>query len=256
MNHKVFKPIAIVVLFFFSWTFAGICNFAYAIDNLPDTPPQNQSTQTPKPEEKFQKTIEDIGAILDDQSIDTATKKAKIKAKKEEIGSLDVEIKKQFAETEKKLKDANLPDEILQRHYKFTKHYEDNLNEMKTNLDAIEKASNEAEFKDNVEKTKAHLERTKPPKRDIPLDPNKLPHRAQKLDRKEPRLKKEDFDKDFGTKVASQSKVKPILVASNGPLKGLLSSDYESQSSVLSPQSSVLSPHRSSDQSTYSCRPC
>ena len=233
MNHKVFKPIAIVVLFFFSWTFAGICNFAYAIDNLPDTPPQNQSTQTPKPEEKFQKTIEDIGAILDDQSIDTATKKAKIKAKKEEIGSLDVEIKKQFAETEKKLKDANLPDEILQRHYKFTKHYEDNLNEMKTNLDAIEKASNEAEFKDNVEKTKAHLERTKPPKRHIPLDPNKLPNRAQKLERKEPRLKKEDFEKDFGTKVASQSQAKPILVASNGSLKGLLSSDYESQPSVL-----------------------
>jgi len=233
MNHKVFRPIAIVVLFFFSWTFAGICNFAYAIDNLPDTPPQNQSTQTPKPEEKFQKTIEDIGATLDDQSIDIATKKAKIKAKKEEIGSLDVEIKNQFAETEKKLKDTNLPDEILQRHYKFTKHYEDNLNELKTNLDAIDKAGTEAEIKAEVEKTKAHLDKVKPPKKHIPLDPNKLPNRAQKLPRKDPRLKKEDFDKDFGTKVASQSKVKPILVASNGSLKGLLSSDYESQSSVL-----------------------
>lgn len=165
MNHKVFRPIAIVVLFFFSWTFAGICNFAYAVDNLPDTPPQNQSTQTPKPEEKFQKTIEDIGAILDNQSIDIGTKKAKTKTKKQEIESLDVEIKNQFAETEKKLKDANLPDEILQRHYKFMKHYDNNLNELKANLDAIDKAQTEAEVKDNVEKTKAHLERTKPPKR-------------------------------------------------------------------------------------------
>jgi len=194
MNHKVFKPIAIAVLFFFSWTFAGICNFAYAVDNLKDPSPQSQTSQTPKPEEKIQKTIEDIGAILDDQSIDTGTKKAKTKAKKEEIGSLDVEIKKQFAETEKKLKDANLPDEILQRHYKFTKHYEDNLNELKTNLDAIDKAQTEAEVKAEVEKTKAHLERTKPPKRHIPLDPNKLPNRVQKLPRKDPRLNKEDFN--------------------------------------------------------------
>jgi hypothetical protein len=267
MNHKVFKPIAIAVLFFFSWTFAGICNFAYAVDNLKDPSPQSQTSQTPKPEEKIQKTIEDIGAILDDQSIDTGTKKAKAKAKKEEIGSLDVEIKKQFAETEKKLKDANLPDEILQRHYKFTKHYEDNLNELKTNLDAIDKAQTEAEVKAEVEKTKAHLERTKPPKRHIPLDPNKLPNRVQKLPRKDPRLNKEDFNQ-ASVNTASRSQKpearsqntegrsqnaesftlqsefpafaetlragrrnpqfnKPILVASNGSLKGLLSPNSE-----------------------------
>jgi hypothetical protein len=246
MNSKLLK--LLVVVFFFSWTFAGICNFAYAIDNLEESSPQNQPSQTPKPEEKFQKAIEDVGTTLEDPSIDITSKKAKIKAKREEIEVLDGEIRKQFAETEKKLKDAGLPQEILQRHYKFIKHYEDNLNELKTNLDAIEKTKGLA-VEVEIEKAKKHLQRVKPLKKHIPLDPNKLPHRTQKFERKEPRLKKEDFEKDYGkpggrrqnsvvskrnteslipqSAIRIPQSVKPILVASIGSLKGLLSPNSE-----------------------------
>lgn len=242
MNHKLLKSLAIIVLFFFLWTFAGIYNFAYAVDNLPQPSNNTQQAQTPKSEERFQKAIEEIGEILEDPVTDRETKASKAKAKRVEIEDLDKEIRKQFAETEKKLKDANLPDEILQRHYKFLKHYEDNLNELKTNLDAIEKAGTETEVKNEVEKTKAHLEKVKPPKRHIPLDPNKLPHRAPKVERKEPRLKKEDFEKDFIKPQKAEAPKKPILIASNGSLKGLLSenSEYRIQNSEsLTPQSNA-----------------
>ena len=44
------------------------------------------------------------------------------------------------------------------------------------------------EFKNAIEKTKAFLEKVKPPKKHIPLDPNKLPHRTAEPVWKEPRL--------------------------------------------------------------------
>jgi hypothetical protein len=193
MDGKYFKLLAIVVLFFFSWTSGGLFQVAYAVDNLKDAAPPNQSLHAPRPEERFQRSIENIRQVLDDQSADIKFKKKKIKAQKEEIESLDGEIRKQFPETEKKLRDANLPEEILQRHRKFVKHYEDNLNELKENLDGFQKSGTEAW----AEKARAHLKKVKPPKKHIPLDPNKLPHRTQELERKEPRLKKEDFERDF-----------------------------------------------------------
>ncbi len=223
MNHKFLKKLAIVVLFFFSWTFAGISSFAYAVDNLKDPAPQNQPSRTPKSEERFQKAIEEIAEILENPVIDREAKAAKVKAKRAEIENLDTEIRKQFAETEKKLRDAGLPSEILQRHHKFVKHYEDNVTELKGNLDAFEKAGTEVW----AEKIRAHLEKVKPPKKHIPLDPNKLPNRTQKLERKEPRLKKEDFEKDFIKQKKAEAQRKPILVASIGSLKGLLSPNDE-----------------------------
>jgi hypothetical protein len=179
-----------------------------------------------------------------------------IKAKRAEIESADIEFKKELADTEKKLKDAKLPQEILDRHYKFVKHYDDNLTELKTNLDDIEKQKSDSrQLSAALTKTKAHLDKTKAPSKHVPLDPNNLPHRTVKAKEKAPRLKKEDFEKDFppqkkATKLASLQAIsatdslgwtrilnsafrnpnsallgKPILVASNGSLAGLLSSE-------------------------------
>ncbi len=242
MKSKLLKSLALVALFFFSWTFGGIYSFAYAVDNLKDSTPVSRPLRTPGAEEKFQRSIEDIEQILEDQSADLATKQRKIKAQKEGIESLDGEIRKQFAETEKKLKDANLPEEILQRHYKFVKHYEDNLNELKENLDGFQKSGSEAW----AEKARAHLRKAKPPKRHIPLDPNKLPHRIQKLERKEPRLKKEDFEKDFLKPQKAEVQKRPILVASNGSLMGLLSENSE----YITPRSAIRNPQLTIAQAT------
>ena len=237
MNRNFSKLLAIIVLVLFSWTFAGVFQVAYAIDNLPQTSNNTHSSRTPKSEERFQKAIEEIGEILEDPSTDREAKAAKVKEKKAEIENLDTKIRKQFAETEKKLRDAGLPNEILQRHHKFVKHYEDNLNELKANLDSIEKTKGLA-VEVEIEKARKHLQRVKPPKKHIPLDPNKLPHRTPKIEKREPRLKKEDFERDFPNPKKAQAQNKPILVASIGPLKGLLSSDSDSSSSDLLAQTS------------------
>jgi hypothetical protein len=92
---------------------------------------------------------------------DVTTEVTEITTKKAEIEVLDVELRKEFAATEKKLKDAKLPKEILDRHYKFVKHYEDNLAELKTNLTGIEQSAKGIAFNNAIQRTKAHIEKTK-----------------------------------------------------------------------------------------------
>lgn len=178
-HNRPLRIISTIVLAFFFWTSGGGVQIAYAFKGgsglLVTTGDEKKNR---KHEEKLQKTLEEIEGILTDARTDTGTKKDKIKTKKGEIDSLDADIKKRFQETEKKLYDEKLPLEIVERHYKFVRHYEDNLKELKNNIDNIEKAKTKAEVDSAIEMTKAHLEKAKPPKRHVPLDPNKLPHRA------------------------------------------------------------------------------
>ncbi len=235
MNSRynlIIKVISVTVLFFFTWTFGGAFDIAYAIKDSQQPSVKPQQSKTLKPEEKFQKAIEDIEQILSDTATDTDTKKNKLKTKKTEIESLDVEIKKQFNDTEKFLKEKGLPPEILDRHYNFIKHYENNLNELKNNLDNIEKAKTKAEVEAEVENTKKFLEKVKPPKKHIPLDPNKLPHRTVEPVFIEPRTSPEEFT-EGKEQIAKSEEQRPILVASSGSLSGLLS-----QGSTLYAQSS------------------
>jgi hypothetical protein len=229
------RAISLTVLFFFCWTFGGVFDVAYAVknssqhtvDSSQENPTKNtQQSKTQKPEEKFQKTIEDIENILADTSTDTDTKKNKLKTKKSEIESLDVEIKKQFSDTEKKLKDEGLPNEILQRHYDFVKKYDDNLNELKNNLDAIDKAKDKKEADDAIEKTKKFLEKVKSPKKYVPLDPNKLPFTTPEVKTFET-IEKQNIEEQktqdsLKKNAAIGNKRLPILIASAGSLDGLL----------------------------------
>jgi len=275
MDFRYSQPIrviSVIILFFFCWTFGGIFDIvAFAAADSKQaagsskqlTSQSSSQTQpnTPKPEERFQKTIDDIEKILTDTSTDTDTKKNKLKTKRSEIEGLDTAIKKQFSDTERFLKEKGLPPEILERHYKFVRHYEDNLNELKTNLDAIDNAKTKSETDAAISRAKAHLEKVKPPKKHIPLDPNKLPHRTAEPIFIEPRTSPEQFLKDSAQLSAFSGQHKkqilsellinppfakgglgglpdndPILVASNGSLKGLLNSpipDTQSQPPVL-----------------------
>ena len=237
------RAISLTVLFFFCWTFGGMVDIAYAIknssqhivDSSQENPTKNtQKSKTQKPEEKFQKTIEDIEKTLADTATDTDTKKNKLKTKRSEIEGLDTAIKRQFSDTERFLKGKGLPPEILERHRNFVKHYEDNLNELKNNLDEIQKHSAKSrELSDSIDKTKRFLERVKPPRKHKKLDPNKLPHRSAEPVWIEPRTKPEEFTE--GKELRAKGKeYKQVLVASNGSLNGLLS-----QSSTLYAQSSM-----------------
>ncbi len=234
LDSRLFRVLSFVVLLFFSWTFGGFFDLAFAVKDIKELSASADQPKAEKPEEKLQEALDNIEQILTDTETDTDTKKNKLKTKKAKIGNLDKEIKKQFKATEKKLKEAGLPQEILKRHHDFVKLYKDNLKELNDNLDAIEKAKGKVEVESEVEKTKKFLKKVKPPKKHVPLDPNKLPHRTPDVIKKEPRLNYSDdrrvtIDDGRGTndekKTNSQQLTadrEPILVALNGPLAGLL----------------------------------
>jgi hypothetical protein len=237
MNNAILKISSVVVIFFFSWSFIGFCDIAYAIDkSLKEgsaAVAKEGNTGAKQPEEKFQNALDEIGQILKDPATDINTKKNSLKLKMEEVDALDREIRKGFAVAEKKLKDSGLSSEILQRHYNFVKHYDGNLGELDGNLSLIERAKTDSEAQAAIERAKAHLERVKPPKRHRPLDPDKLPHRTAEPVWKEPRTKPEDFIEDIQKPTVANLNKKPILVASAGPLTGLFDSSTDTEHSLL-----------------------
>jgi transglutaminase-like putative cysteine protease len=282
------RIISTIVLSFFTWSFGGVFDIAYAIENsresgvnsqesskaaktpaYPSVATDSQSSRGKRAEEKFGKDIEEIANILKDDRSDHETKRQKIKGKKAEIDADDVEIKKQFRDTEDKIKD--LPEVIKKRHRDFVKKYDDNLRELRTNLDDIDRAKSDREKDLAQRKAREFVDKVKPPKKHQALDPNKLPHRTEEPVFKEPRTRPEEFQRDSDQQLArvgsprrrvdptfssqpnspnpslvergmnpsfplvgnlsekglrasrSDTGAKPILVASNGSLSGLLS---------------------------------
>ena len=210
---RILRLVSCGTLFFFCWVYLSLFEIpaAYAAEKAGGAKAQ-KSAQTrneeQKPQtagEKFEKNLESIHEQINragERSRKGEEPKAEIesiKAKKAEIESIDAELKAEFSVTEKKLKDAHLPSEILDRHHKFVKHYQDNLKELIANLEGVERATTKAQVDATVKKTKSHLDKVKPPRRHKALDPNKLPHRMVKTKKeKAPRTKPEEFRKEFG----------------------------------------------------------
>jgi len=225
MFRKYSRTIAAVVLCFFTWTSSGVFSIANAAQvEAGKAKTQRQEKKPEGAEEKFSKVTEELEEILADPKESVETKKGRLRAKEAEVEALDTDIRKQFGETEKRLKDAKLPAEILERHRKFVKHYDDNLAELKGNIERVEKAKDRKEAEAEIEKTRKHLEKVKAPSRHQPLDPNKLPHRQPKMQKREPRLKKEEFERDLKKDKNAWRNEKRIMVASAGSLAGLLTS--------------------------------
>ncbi len=63
-DNCTFKIVSIIVLFFFSWTFGGLFDIAYAVKDVTESSASADQPKAEKPEEKFQKTIQDIEQIL------------------------------------------------------------------------------------------------------------------------------------------------------------------------------------------------
>ena len=229
-DHQFSRSLRIIsalVLSFFCWTFAGGVDVAYAVksSSQPSAISKQQTATSPSHGEKFSKDIEDIDSVLKDASTDIDTKRLKLRGKKAEIDADDVEIRKQFSDTEAKIKD--LPIEIQQRHRDFVQKYEDNLKTLRDDLDEIDKATTESEKELAIQKAQEFLDKVKPPKKKSHFDPNKLPHRSAEPVFKDPRTKPEEFQKESGQQLAVSSQPKPLLVASSGSLAGLLSKNTQ-----------------------------
>jgi transglutaminase-like putative cysteine protease len=227
MFRKHSRIIAAIVLGFFTWTSGGVFSIAHAaqLEAKKNKAMTAQQKKAESPEERFSKITEELEGALADTKMDIASKKARLVAGRDEINKLDIEMRAQFTATEQKLKAAKLPAEILERHRKFVKHYDDNLNELKGNVERVEKAKNQAEIEVEVEKTRKHLERVKAPSRHQKLDPNNLPHRQPVVKKREPRMKKEEFEQDLKKDKHAWKNAKRIQVASTGSLAGMLVSN-------------------------------
>lgn len=223
MFRRHSKAIAMVVLCFFTWTSGGVFSVAHAAqDAIKKGNFEKQQKKTEGPEERLSKVTDELQEVLADPKADVDAKKLKLKAAMASIEAVDPEIRKEFAATEKKLKDAKLPDEILQRHYRFVKRYEENHAELKGSVDRIEKAKSKAETEAEIGKAEKFLQKVKARKKQTPLDPNNLPHRQPKVKKREPRLNKEEFEKDLKKDKTSWRDQKRVMVASAGSLAGLL----------------------------------
>ena len=221
------RVIAAIVMFFFTWTSGGVFSIAHAAADAAKKGKVAEAAnkQADSSEERFAKLTGDLEETLADPKADVDTKRQRLKAGKAEIETLDVDIRKQFAETEKKLKDAKLSPEIMERHRKFVKHYDDNLAELKGNIERVEKAKDNKEAEAEIEKVGKHLKRVKAPSRHQKLDPNNLPHRQPKAQKREPRMKKEEFEKELKKDKHAWKSAKRIQVAASGSVAGLLTAD-------------------------------
>ena len=227
MLRRYSRIIAAVVVCFFTWTSGGVFSVAHAAQAVVKQEKAKRQTQGPSEgaEERLSKLTEELTETLARPTADVEGKKSRLVAAKAELESLDVEIRKKFAETEKRLKDAKLPVEIMDRHYKFVKHYDDNLAELKGNIERVEKAKDKKQVEVEIEKTRAHPAKVKAPSRHQKLDPNNLPFRQPKVIKREPRMKKEEFERDLRKDKNAWRSQKRIHLSSTGSVAGLLPTD-------------------------------
>lgn len=227
MFKRYAKIISSVVLCFFTWTSGGVFSIAHAAQDAvkKGKAGEQQQKKADGPEERFAKLTGDLEETLSDPKGDVDKKRQRLTAGKAEIEALDVDIRKQFAETEKKLKNAKLSPEIMERHNRFVKHYDDNLTELNGNIERVEKAKDRQEAEVEIEKVGKHLKRVKAPSKHQKLDPNNLPHRQPKAVKREPRMKKEEFDRDLKKDKHAWKSAKRIQIAASGSVAGLLTAD-------------------------------
>jgi hypothetical protein len=234
------RPIAVIVLFFFTWISIEPWHYAVWAQSSPASPsvPQSQpKTRNPSPSASggFEETLRATQKLIEDLDQEVASGKditltlETLKGHRQVLESTDPGIRAEFAATEKFLKEKGLPTVILDRQAQAVANYEANYKQLKDNLDSIillesdrkkaedkkDSAQAESKRKDLQAKIKAAKDyltaKVKKP-RHQPLDPNNLPHRTPKVKERKPRLKKEEFA-EFQ---------KPIQLAYNGDPTPLL----------------------------------
>jgi hypothetical protein len=226
MFRRYSRTIGAVILCFFTWTCAGGSSLAHAaqLESKRLSAQPQKKRQAASPEERLTQLTEELTTTLADSNADLTTRKTRLAAHRTALDKLETELHTEFEATEQKLKTAKLSAEILERHHKFVKHFDANLAELRGNLDAINQAKDDAEAAGAITKTRAHLEGTQAPSRRHKLDPANLPHSNRTLPKRAPRLKKEEFEKEFKKNKRAWRNQNRIMVASAGSLVNLLTS--------------------------------
>jgi hypothetical protein len=223
-----FKAVSFAVLSLFLWTFCGPAEIVYAARNSVQRSALSyqQKKKQEKTEETLNRALDRIERIITDHSLDITSKKDRLKSQKRKIEGFDKEIRKRFADTEKKLIDAGLPERILKRHEWFVERYEHDFNELRKRLDAIDNTVDECQINAEIEKAKILLATLKPHRLQKRFDPKRLPHRKAELVRMKPRtIKGNDQRMAVGNRLEGQIPPLPgdaplSLWMTEGDLKG------------------------------------
>ncbi|NKE73370.1 transglutaminase-like domain-containing protein [Candidatus Manganitrophus noduliformans] len=221
------RPIATVILVFFSWFCIEPWNFAVAAQT--PAPPAKVSSREKGPSEKLEETLHKIKSLTQALDQDLAADQEiqpridQLAEQQKNVAALDAAVLDEFTETEAFLKAKHLPAEILDRHAKALAEYQQNIQTLRKNLDDTVRIHGErkrakgrgdlkgadqkkGELRAKLKAAKSHLEEKVKERPHQKLDPNNLPHRMPKVKERAPRLKKEEFT-EFQ---------KPIQLAFNG----------------------------------------
>ncbi|MEN8135668.1 MAG: transglutaminase-like domain-containing protein [Thermodesulfobacteriota bacterium] len=197
--------ISAVSLFFFMWSFAGLRDVALAAKDGLDTPALKQErmkkelvAKGKRPEVKLEKAVADIEKIVNGYAkkktgAERKAEKEKLKLKKKEIQAHDLELRKQFAETERRIIERKLSKTKLKVHREFVKAYEADLAALNRRLDAVEQAKTTKDTGREIEIFKAYIKKVKVEKKRPKIDFDNLSHRNAEPTKLKPRLKKEEF---------------------------------------------------------------
>jgi transglutaminase-like putative cysteine protease len=229
------RPIATIILVFFTWFCIEPWNFAVA-----QTPakrakaPSKEKGSSEKLEETLHK-LKNLTQKLDQSLAVDQESQAELDALADEqknLSTLDAAVQNEFAGTEAFLKGKNLPAEILDRHANAVAEYQENIQTLRKNLDETVRLHGErkqakgrgdlksadqkkGELKAKLRAARSHLEEKVKERPHRKLDPNNLPHRMPKVKERAPRLKKEEFAEFQYSRKWSEYQ-KPIQLAFNG----------------------------------------
>ena len=108
--------------------------------------------------------------------VDVAAKVKALRGKYKELKSLEAEVNKGFKETEKHIRDKNLPPEILARHEQAVAEYEKRKTEFGTLMQAVETAADgKGELQSALSNLGDFMAKYPNAKTHTPTDPNNLP---------------------------------------------------------------------------------
>ncbi|MEK6697665.1 MAG: transglutaminase domain-containing protein [Nitrospirota bacterium] len=244
-----FRVTVWTVLTCFLWSFGPLFQIpaafaaekqkAASVEQAPGKPVSREQ----KPEEKFEGVLEAIREKVGKASEknakgeDASAEIREVGNRKTQLADLNEQLQAEFAATEKKI--AGLPREIRDRHTAFVKNYTANYTQLRDELNDIDAARTPAERKAKIEKVRLHLDKTRPKKLVQRLDPENLPFRVRKATKTvAPRLKKEEFERDFrkqkshSSRNISDSRLMPDLLASKPQSKPVLLAFNEIASDV------------------------
>jgi len=221
-------------------------------------PPSRPTRPTNPPAAKFTDHLKNLrrlakqAADVHGRGEDVAPAMAALRQARQALREADRAIRDEFAATERKLRQANLPPEILQRHADAVAAYDAKQRELDSQFGGAEDAhgrivdpwnfedrtQDHSRLKDSLKRAQDLLEKHLPKVAHRPLDPNRLPHRPAEPRWKAPRTSSRilpTYARPGSSWLAAQEELDPAYVTRLAAASDTLVAQVLPKGSGLSP---------------------